>query len=271
MTTPTHIPVPKLHIIPVSHICPHEEHDSQRSKPLIRKLRQVTKFTNPPIVAPMGDGRFVILDGANRYHSVKQLGFLHILVQVVPYDSGWVDLLMWQHIVSEWEEEAFLSTVQSLSDFELSEASHTQALATLTFKSGNTFSLTSNNPNLTKNALLRQFVSLYQRNARLERTSIENAQEVWHLYPKATALVQFSPYHPDDIIHAAQYDDYLPPGISRHIIQGRALRLNFPMEKLRDNTLSLEDKNAFLQSWLQEKFALRNVRLYAESTYQFDE
>lgn len=271
MTTPHHVPVPNLQIIPVSHICPHEEHDSQRSKPLIRRLRHTARFTNPPIVAPMGDGRFVILDGANRYHSVKQLGFAHVLVQVVPYDSGLVELLVWQHIISEWSEEAFLAALAQLPALQRGDTNDSNAIAIVTCKHTPPFALMPNEDTRSTNALLRAFVNVYQRQAHLERTSIENVEELWQLYPKAIALVKFKPYTPAQIIHAAQSNDYLPPGVSRHIIQGRALKLNFPMEKLRDNALSLEDKNAFLRSWLQEKFSLRNVRLYTESTYQFDE
>lgn len=268
---PHHIPIPNLQIIPVSHVCPHEEHDSQRSKPLIRRLRHASRFTNPPIVAPMGDGRFVILDGANRYHSIKQLGFDHILVQIVPYDSGLVELLVWQHVISDWSENAFLTALEQLPALYRAEANAAHALATVTCKQTPPFALVPADTSQSTNALLRTFVSLYQRHARLERTSSENAEEVWQLYPKAFALVRFKHYTPAEIIEAAQSNDYLPPGVSRHLIQGRALKLNFPMEKLRDNALSLEDKNAFLREWLQEKFALRNVRLYAESTYQFDE
>ena len=45
---------------------------------------------------------------------------------------------------------------------------------------------------------------------------------------------------------------YLPPGVSRHIIHGRALKLNYPMNKLRAD-LPLEEKNQHLQQWIREE------------------
>ncbi|MFN8448408.1 MAG: hypothetical protein U0521_07410 [Anaerolineae bacterium] len=54
-------------------------------------------------------------------------------------------------------------------------------------------------------------------------------------------------------------------------MHGRAIRVNYPLEALRDGTLTLEQKNADLLAWLQSKMANRQVRYYAEATYQFDE
>ena len=39
---------------------------------------------------------------------------------------------------------------------------------------------------------------------------------------------------------AAQWNAFLPPGISRHIVQGRALRVNYPLKALCDSSVSLE-------------------------------
>ena len=62
----------------------------------------------------------------------------------------------------------------------------------------------------------------------------------------------------------------VPPGLTRHIIHGRALRINYPLDKLKKN-LSLEEKNAELDDWVRASFEARRVRYYAESTYLFDE
>ena len=62
----------------------------------------------------------------------------------------------------------------------------------------------------------------------------------------------------------------MPPGVSRHIIHGRALNLNYPMDELRAYG-TVAAKNAHLQEWLLQQYAERSVRYYAEATYQFDE
>ena len=91
------------------------------------------------------------------------------------------------------------------------------------------------------------------------------------MFPDANAVVHFPPYLPADIIEAAQHDAFLPPGISRHIVHGRAIRVNYPLDALRDPNTSLEQKNDDLLRWMQNKLANRQVRYYAEATYQFDE
>ena len=58
----------------------------------------------------------------------------------------------------------------------------------------------------------------------------------------------------------------LPAGISRHVIPGRALRINVPI----DNT-PLEEKQAWLEAWLRQRRAGHGVRYYAEPTFLFDE
>jgi hypothetical protein len=63
----------------------------------------------------------------------------------------------------------------------------------------------------------------------------------------------------------------LPPGISRHLVRGRAMRLHYPLEAFRDDGESLEQKNAQLQRWIQQRMAEKRVRYYAEPTFLFDE
>jgi hypothetical protein len=114
-------------------------------------------------------------------------------------------------------------------------------------------------------------VRVYQRNAILHRTALSEPADIWRLYPEAAALVSFPSYQRPDILAAARQKAFLPPGISRHIIHGRALRVNYPIDWLRDTGVSLEDKNAQLERWMQDKLSRRHVRYYAEATYQFDE
>ena len=121
------------------------------------------------------------------------------------------------------------------------------------------------------NAPLRDLVHVYQSQATLQRTALDDLDEIWEYHPTATALIVFRAYQPDDIVRAALDGDYLPPGVSRHIVHGRAIRVNYPMIDLRDAYTPLERKNEALRRWTQDKIAARRVRFYAESTFQFDE
>jgi hypothetical protein len=265
-------PFPDLRILPVSHIFPHEEHDSQRSIPLIERIQRAEWFTNPPVVAPIDAENFVILDGANRYHSFCHLGYPHLLVQVAAYDSGFVELGVWNHIIGQWEQSVLLDHLRKLPNITFKSGWNQGAAAQLLMRNGRVLSIHAAAQTLQeRNATLRQVVRIYQQNAVLHRTVMTDTLKLWQLYPDAVALVLFPEYSPDEIIGAAREKAYLPPGVSRHIIQGRTLKLNYPLALLRDTSVSLAEKNEVLQAWLRERLANRSVRYYAESTYQFDE
>jgi len=263
-------PTPDLRIVATSQLRAHEQHDSQRSEPLMERLQDDDCVINPPIVAPMDNDSYVILDGANRCFAFSNLGYSHIIVQVVTYDSSYVDLQTWRHIVSGWNINTFLSELRRLPNVSVEQGSEAYALAHLILRDGRTISLLTQSTEVhERNHALRDVVSVYQRSANLFRTA--SSEPEWSLYPEAIALVVFPPYQPADIIAAARHEAFIPPGISRHIIHGRALRVNYPLELLRDESISLVDKNAELQHWLQDKLSRRQVRYYAEATYQFDE
>lgn len=265
-------PTPDLRIIPADAPQAHEEHDTQRSIPLMERLKAAETMTNPPIVTQTEDGSYVILDGANRCYSFAALRFPHILVQVVSYFSGQVELGTWNHVVSRWNANALLDQTRKLPDIQLHEGQHRSAIAHLYIPNGPIYALLS--PVQTtheRNAALREFVRIYQKNAVLNRTPHTEPEEVWHLYSEANALVLFPAYQPHHIIDAARQHAYLPPGISRHIVQGRALQVNYPMSILRDAETPLEQKNEDLRAWLTQKLMNRAIRYYAEATYQFSE
>lgn len=268
-------PTPDLQIVPVSRLHPHEEHDNQRSGPLIEKIRVAEWFINPPIVAPMTDqpdSDFVILDGANRHYCFGALGFPHILVQVVRYDSPYVALDVWNHVISGWHMESFFMQLRGLETVVVSESPMISPLAWLSVPDGRRFSFHTGARGIhERNAVLREVVRLYQRQAVLNRTAQKYPSAVFPDFPDATGLMQFPPIEPQHVIDAAIHSAYLPPGISRHIIQGRAIRLNYPMSAVIDSNTSLWEKNSALRLWVQRRFANRAVRYYAESTYQFDE
>lgn len=277
MSSPmTAAPTPDLRLIPVDRMKPHEEHDSQRSLPLIERLKEAEYFLNPPIVAAIDPSNpetdFVILDGANRHHCFSALGWPHIMVQVADYHSPWVQLDVWNHVISKWQMASFLMQLRGIEALEVIDAPVDNPLARLAVPDGRIFTFHTTTRGVhERNAVLREVVRLYQRQAVLNRSAQSDPAQVFPDYPEATGLMLFPTYHPQDIIEAAVYHAYLPPGISRHIIQGRAIRLNYPMSLVIDPAIGLEEKNVALRQWMQRRFANRQVRYYAEATYQFDE
>lgn len=163
ITSRNHAPIPELHIVPTSSLHAHEDHDSQRSLPLIDRLEHETTIINPPIVAPMGNDQYVILDGANRCHAFQHLNYPHILVQVVSYDSGLVDLQTWNHVIGEWDTQIFLDHLAQLPDIEISNGQNAHAIAHLLLKDSRVIALRAAVENThERSAALRDVVQVYQ-------------------------------------------------------------------------------------------------------------
>jgi len=265
-------PPPDLRILPIDSIFPHEVHDTQRSEPLLKILSEAEYLTNPPIVAPMGDGSFVVMDGANRYHCFQELGYPHLLAQVADYKSKFVELGVWNHIIGDWDMDNFIQCLHELPDATIKQGWDYRSVAQIMLNNGTVLSLDAPVESIAdRSHTLRNLVQIYQRQARSSRTALSDPTLIWPLFPDAIGLVIFPEYKPADIIAAAREKAFLPPGVSRHIIHGRALKLYYPLAKLTESSVNLETKNAELQEWIREKLAQRAVRYYAESTYQFDE
>jgi hypothetical protein len=73
------------------------------------------------------------------------------------------------------------------------------------------------------------------------------------------------------VIDLAGAGEYLPAGITRHLIRWRALRVNVPIAMCVDPIKSLEEKNAWIRGWTAERLTQREVRFYEEPTVLYDE
>ncbi len=270
-SNPHTVPPPNLRVVRVEDVMPHEKGDIQRSQPLMERLKKAATFTNPPVVAEVPADRYVIMDGSNRHISMKELGYRHIIVQIADYDSSGVELGVWQHIIANWDAQKFLRLLDEIDHIEVKIGWDSKAVAQVLLRDGPVYSISAVVESLAaRNATLRQVVESYHRNATLYRTPLTEPGLIWSMFPSGVALVMFPNYQAQDIIDAALQSAFLPPGVSRHIIHGRALNLNYPMKCLRA-ALPLAAKNEALQNWLRHQFAERSVRYYAEATYHFDE
>lgn len=281
-TTPiTQANFPDLRILPVAALHPHEENDAQRSAPLLDRLACATHWLNPPIVAPMTDASsYVVLDGANRHYCLSQLDYEHILVQVVSYNSADVILDTWNHAIRALTSAEFLPLVQNIPGIILEETSIEQARADRTTRTNagymtlldkRVFALRKVDPTVSLTTTLRQVVNSYKTQGLLNRVTHDDINELLINYPDAVSIMAFPHFSPTEIIAAAENGDLLPPGITRHIILGRTLRLNYPLHYLQDPNTALPEKNAQLQTWVQQRISAKSVRFYAEPTYLFDE
>lgn len=275
---------PDLQILPIALLVEHEYNDVQRTLPLARRLAAEGLLKNPPIVTPIADDdpRYVVLDGANRTIALTQLDYPHCLCQVVRYEPPTVTLSTWHHLITGIDQNVFADELDAIDGLNFKEIDLLHARAGLARRDllayvirgdGKVFSAALSKGSGTiheKNALLNAMVDTYKEAGGLYRASTDNLEDARRLYADLTGLVVFPNYEPSEVMALARDEELLPTGLTRHLIQGRALRLNYPLAELKSEE-PLEAKNARLAAWLQQKLATKEVRYYAEATYLFDE
>lgn len=277
--------LPDLRFVSTETVFPHEYHDPQRTGPLVKRLRETGLLRNPPVVTQVGDGmrvapRFVVLDGANRSTAARAAGWPHILVQVVRYESPSVELHTWFHALTADARDILETGLAGLPGIEFghhdrmrarAELARREALACVVLNDGDVLVVRGGSSLHERNELLNSLVHLYQDRVPYTRVTSDSLTAARKEHPEVQALVIFPRYDPAEVIDLASAGEYLPAGITRHLIRWRALRVNIPVSLCEDTRQSLEEKNAWLRSWTAERLAKRELRFYEEPTVSYDE
>lgn len=277
--------LPDLRFVPVEDVHPHEWNDEQRTGPLVQKLTESGTLRNPPIAVQVGDGhrvasRFVVLDGANRSTAARAAGWPHIVVQVVRYEEPWVNLGTWYHALTADARASLEAGLAGIRGLERSAHDHIharamlarrEALACIALSEGDAIVLQGGRTLRKRNQLLNEIVGVYHNRVPYVRVTADSLTQARRDHPDVTALVVFPRYDPAEVIELAGAGDLLPAGITRHLIQWRALRVNIPIAMCADTRMPLAEKNVWMERWLEERVRQRQVRFYAEPTVMFDE
>lgn len=275
---------PDLRIVALDQLIEHEYNDVQRTAPLAMRISTEGLLKNPPIVTELDNGaeRYVILDGANRYTALKGMGCPHILVQVVPYEMPYVTLSTWHHVITAMDMEEFTAGLDAVDGVEFIQVDLLAARAGLARREflvyairgdGKVFAAHTAIPRRNiheTNRLLNACVDSYRNKGRLHRAVTDDTKEAFRMYPNFTGMVIFPKYDHSEVLILAREGELLPTGLTRHLIQGRALRVNFPISELKSYD-PLDKKNQRLQEWMKHKMSSREVRFYGETTFLFDE
>jgi hypothetical protein len=275
-------PLPRLEIIPTEWLLPHEFYDSQRTWPLVTRIRATGVFRSPPVVSPLPDGsqRCVVLDGANRTAALRAMGLPHALVQIVPPTDPDLRLRTWNHILMDFSLEALLKDLCRLPGLDLASSrdqyislpgNRAVGLALIQDLDGEVYALSTPASDLEGRALaLNIVVDTYKRLARLDRTSLGEIGPLRGLYPGLAGLVIFPKFNIADLLYLAGKGALLPPGITRTTIAPRCLDIKLPLAILAGKE-SLEEKNAILQALLAQRILSGRVEYCEGGAFIFDE
>ncbi len=273
----------RLAIVHLEDVLLHEEIERKRVDGLIDQLRADRVLKNPPIAAearaPGGWSRYIILDGASRTTALRTLKCRDIAVQVVDYHSPNIRLESWNHLLLDVDSAALKRDIEELGCVglvDMDEQAAREALerreiiAYLLFSNGRAAGIRCASDRVSQANALNEVVQLYERQAEMYRVSTTDLEQLAAEHRKLSAVVVFPHYRPEEIIHLAMNGAKVPMGITRHIIPGRALRLNLPLNVLESDQ-PLEQKNAWLDAWVRQKIQSRHVRFYQEPVFLFDE
>jgi hypothetical protein len=269
-----------LDLVPLHTIRPHELADRDREQRIERRLATDGLLRDPLIVGtvPRLDG-YVLLDGTNRLQALQSLGLACGLVQVIDYSgSGTVNLRTWCHSTpmpfeSLAERSAAIPGVAIQPIAELGAAEALAAPGTVAVLLGKdqiaAITRIETYPH-SRAEQLRSLVDLYEHGMTRVDSDPANveelAQSVCDSAQGGVTLVAFPAITRSQVVTMAMRNILIPAGITRHVIlEGRALRVNVPLEMLRDGG-SLDDAREALESHL----ATLQPRLYREPTILFD-
>ena len=272
--------LPHLQILPLQSLVLHEDHDNQRSQPLVEKLRAAGILRNPPIVMPLADGsdRYMVLDGANRVTSLQEMEFPHIVAQVVGADNPHVNLQTWNHIIWGKSSKTLMSQIRKVKGLEVVRVNTSRSLDApkyvpmqIRLPNGKFYLVKEEPSELPEHiSILHKIVNTYKTSASLDRTSQTLIDPFKSIYHDLTALIIFPSFKIKTILKLAAQQIVLPTGITRFTVSPRALHLNYPLHELSSGK-PIEYKQVYLKEWVDERVKKKGVRLYSEATFLFDE
>jgi len=272
--------LPNLRILPLQDLILHEDHDRQRTLPLVAKLRAQGILRNPPIVMPLDDGtgRYMVLDGANRVTSLQEMEFPHIVAQVVKSNDPHVNLQTWNHVVWGMSPKLLMADLRKIKALDIVKVDTHKSVDAPKYMpvqvrtpDGKLHMLLEEPSELPQHiATLHKIVNAYKNRASLDRTSQTLAESFNAIYTDLTALIIFPNFKIKTLLKLAGQNIVLPTGITRFTASPRALHLNYPLHELSSGK-PIEYKGEYLKHWIQERIKNKGVRHYAEATFLFDE
>jgi hypothetical protein len=267
-----------LRIVRVDDIIPHEGLDPLVVQRLAERLRADRILRNPPIVAE-AEGKYIVLDGATRTGALGLLGIRDALVQIVDYAARHISLDTWYHLVQTITPSEFLTGLAAMEGIRAEHVDLQQAETLLAIRSILCYALLRNGQAYAvygasdldaSVAQLNRIVDLYRGQTEVYRAVTTDVDLLAREYPNLSMLIVFPRFTPPEVTRLALNGNKLPMGITRHLIGGRAIGTNIPLERLEADE-PLEAKNEWLRKWLMEKIHARKVRFYQEPVFVFDE
>lgn len=276
---------PLIKLVPTERIRFHEHPERKRTLRLLERVKQEAFLRNPPIVAAMDNGDYLLLDGANRVSVFRELGYSHTPVQVVDYGDSAVQLKGWHHLLISGRSLDLKEAYANLPGVTLREVPRDQLSRILELR--RVFAVLVEDEAICwglfpeddapeidarhRVGVQEAVVAAYEGQSRLERIKLAD----YDLLPEVITSVEhqlclFPGLHKEELLHLAAEEVMIPTGITRHIIPGRALGINLDLAFLitmSDPEAKVRHFEAFIDNLNMEG----RIRYYEESVFIMNE
>lgn len=254
---------PDLRVVPLDRIRRHEEIDPLRVDRLVERLSSDGIQVNPMICTSSANGDLVLLDGATRTEALKSMGLNHAVVQLVEPEK--VTLEAWHHVIRDCSVSDVMRGILDTGVLELSSDGWAPCV-----RLSDETSHSVNPKQVSANAALSALVATYVGRWTVNRVTHPSIASVAWRFPDWTAIIEFPILSVQDVIASALSGDLLPAGITRFLVDERALRLNIDLDLLSTDT-SIEKKQETLEGILEERANDGRIRRYEETIVMLDD
>lgn len=268
-------------MIAIKDILIHEEFDPSNSIKLTNYLKKYKVLSNPIIVASLGGGKYIQLDGMNRITCFKNLGIKSIVAQIVDYnDQDQIELSSWLHIF-KCDKRKLFDFIKADKELVISEGSIDKVghryiketdfgrLVTFITKENEIFFVSTKGSFSEKIRRLNKIVSFYKKS--LARGVLpypfvqENVKYFFKQYPAFDKIIIFPSFTPQQVIETVKSGVLFPTGITRYIVKGRCLNINVPLSLL-DEKIPLKEQRELFDKFISQK----RSRIYEEGVVNFE-
>lgn len=273
-------PVPRLEVLPLRDIVFHEEVDLARVAALIERLGADGVLRNPPIVAALGGGRRLLLDGANRIEALARMGMAHAVVQTEAEGGAGLRLSHWNHVIRRRGAEAVAGEpppgVRAVDDPGPGPGGAPVCRLLRPDGTGLRFFEAASPAEgggtaAGRAAALRAVVERAAHpGARIARVAHADLEEVRRGHPDFGGLMTYPDLPWEEVERLAEAGERLPSGVTRFLPPRRVLGFDLPLGFLATD-LPLPEKRRRFEAIVAERFETGRVRFYAESTIVFDD
>jgi hypothetical protein len=268
-----------LKLLKISDIKLHETTETKRLRNIYDRIAG-SRFLFNPVIVGQHKKDLILIDGANRLSTLKDIGCKLSIAQVIDYNNRKIKLKNWNHLVYNVDIEYLLGyfgrnnikyRLVKYAEGEKIRNSKLYHMLISDIKNGKTVLvyLPKGIENVVKE--LNKLTKLYFGKYPFDRSEEEITYSDLRKYTRREGiLIEFPKFKKHHVINAAKNGYKIPAGITRHILINRVLHVRYEISKLKDDS-NIDIKTEELKKYLINKIDNNKVRQYRESVIVFDE